>query len=160
MKEDVKMKLRQKKKITLREYHKKRMAAGVAMVATQIFENVVEHFKLDETIWASIIFAVLAALALIFAVIWLYASCQNVDEEDELAKENMLKAHENVSKLFLYILALVVILTMFWDGSITVKINSDRILHGWLIIWFGYMTLESGFFLRQEGKLSTDEEDE
>ena len=151
---------REKKKITLREYHKKRMAAGVAMVAMQIFENVVEHFKLDETIWASIIFAVLAALALIFAVIWLYASCQNVDEEDELAKENMLKAHENVSKLFLYILALVVILTMFWDGSITVKIDSDDILHGWLIIWFGYMSLESGFFLRQEGKLSADEEDE
>ena len=151
---------KEKKKITLREYHKKRIAAGVTMVATQIFENVMEHFKLDETIWASVIFVVLAALALIFAVIWLYASCQNVDEEDELAKENMLKAHENVSKLFLYILALVVILTTFWDGSITVKINSDNILHGWLIIWFGYMSLESGFFLHHEGKLSTDEEDE
>lgn len=151
---------REKKKITLREYHKKRMVTGIAILVTEIFENTAEHYKLDNTTWATVIFAVLAALALIFAVIWLYASCQNVDEEDELAKKNMLKAHENVSKLFLYILVLVVILTMFWDGSITVKINSDRILHGWLIIWFGYMTLESGFFLRQEGKLSTDEEDE
>ena len=151
---------KEKKKITLREYHKKRMAAGVAIVATQIFENLVKHFKLDEKIWASVIFVVLAALSLIFAVIWLYASCQNVDKEDELAKENMLKAHENISALFLFILAIVVILTMFWDGSITVKINSDRILDCWLIFWFGYMTLESGFFLHHEGKLSTDEEDE
>ena len=151
---------REKKKITLREYHKKRMVTGIAILVTEIFENTVEHYKLDNTTWATVIFVMLATMTALFAVIWLYASCQNVDEEDELAKENMLKAHENVSKLFLYILALVVILTMFWDGSITVKIDSDNILHGWLIIWFGYMSLENGFFLRQEGKLSADEEDE
>lgn len=151
---------REKKKITLREYHKKRMVTGIAILVTEIFENTAEHYKLDNTTWATVIFVMLAAMTALFAVIWLYASCQKVDKEDEMAKENMLKAHENVSKLFLYILALVVILTMFWDGSITVKINSDRILHGWLIIWFGYMTLESGFFLHHEGKLSTDEEDE
>lgn len=136
------------------------MFTGIGILVTEIFENVMEHFKLDETIWASVIFVVLAALALIFVVIWLYASCQNVDEEDELAKENMLKAHENVSKLFLHILALVVILTMFWDGSITIKINIDRLYQVWFIFWFSYMTLESGFFLHHEGKLSTDEEDE
>lgn len=151
---------KEKKKITLREYHKKRMVTGIAILVTEIFENTAEHYKLDNTTWATAIFVMLAAMTALFAVIWLYASCQKVDKEDEMAKENMLKAHENVSKLFLYILALVVILTMFWDGSITVKIDSDNILHGWLIIWFGYMSLESGFFLHHEGKLSTDEEDE
>lgn len=151
---------REKKKITLREYHKKRMAAGVTMVATQIFENVMEHFKLDETIWASVIFVVLAALALIFAVIWLYASCQKVDKEDEMAKENMLKAHQSITKVFLIILAVAIFISMFWDGSITIKINSDRLYQVWFIFWFSYMTLESGFFLHHEGKLSTDEEDE
>ena len=50
------------------------MFTGIGILVTEIFENVMEHFKLDETIWASVIFVVLAALALIFVVIWLYAS--------------------------------------------------------------------------------------
>ena len=49
---------------------------------------------------------------------------------------------------------------MFWEGSITIKINIDRLYQVWFIFWFSYMTLESGFFLHHEGKLSTDEEDE
>lgn len=151
---------REKKKITLREYHKKRMVTGIAILITEIFENTVEHYKLDNTTWATVIFVMLAAMTALFAVIWLYASCQKVDKEDEMAKENMLKAHQSITKVFLIILAVAIFISMFWDGSITIKINSDRILHGWLIIWFGYMTLESGFFLRQEGKLSIDEEDE
>lgn len=154
------MKLRKKKNITLREYHKKRMFTGIGILVTEIFENVMEHFKLDETIWASVIFVVLAALALIFVVIWLYASCQKVDKEDEMAKENMLKAHQSITKVFLIILAVAIFISMFWDGSITIKINSDRLYQVWFIFWFSYMTLESGFFLHHEGKLSTDEEDE
>lgn len=53
-----------------------------------------------------------------------------------------------------------IFISMFWDGSITIKINSDRLYQVWFIFWFSYMTLESGFFLHHEGKLSTDEEDE
>ena len=30
---------KEKKKITLREYHKKRMATGIAILVTEIFEN-------------------------------------------------------------------------------------------------------------------------
>ena len=45
---------KEKKKITLREYHKKRMVTGIAIIATQVFENTVEHYKLDDRIWASI----------------------------------------------------------------------------------------------------------
>ena len=151
---------REKKKNTLREYHKKRMVTGIAILVTEIFENTVEHYKLDNTTWATVIFVVLAAMTALFAVIWLYASCQKVDKEDEMAKENMLKAHQSITKVFLIILAVAIFISMFWDGSITIKINSDRLYQVWFIFWFGYMTLESGFFLRQEGKLSTDEEDE
>lgn len=151
---------KEKKKITLREYHKKRMVTGIAIIATQVFENTVEHYKLDDRIWASISFVVLGALSLVFAVIWLYASCQKVDKEDEMAKENMLKAHQSITKMFLIILAVAIFISMFWEGSITIKINSDRLYQGWIIFWFSYMTLESGFFLHHEGKLSTDEEDE
>lgn len=151
---------KEKKKITLREYHKKRMATGIAILITKIFENTVEHYKLDETTWATVIFVVLAAISLIFAVIWLYASCQKVDKEDEMAKENMLKAHQSITKVFLIILAVAIFISMFWDGSITIKINSDRLYQVWFIFWFSYMTLESGSFLHQEGKLTVDEEDE
>lgn len=100
MKEDVKMKLRQKKKIALREYHKKRMVTGIAILVTEIFEKTAEHYKLDNTTWATVIFVVLAAMTALFAVIWLYASCQKVDKEDEMAKENMLKAHQSITKMF------------------------------------------------------------
>lgn len=151
---------KEKKKITLREYHKKRMVTGIAIIATQVFENTVEHYKLDDRIWASISFVVLGALSLVFAVIWLYASCQKVDKEDELAKENMLKAHDDISRLFIIVLAIAVFISIFWNGSVTVKITSDTISNSWMIIWFGYMTLESGFFLHHEGKLNVDEEDE
>ena len=136
------------------------MVTGIAILVTEIFENTVEHYKLDNTTWATVIFVVLAAMTALFAVIWLYASCQKVDKEDEMAKENMLKAHQSITKVFLIILAVAIFISMFWDGSITIKINSDRLYQVWFIFWFGYMTLESGFFLRQEGKLSTDEEDE
>ena len=78
---------KEKKKITLREYHKKRMVTGIAILVTEIFENTVEHYKLDNTTWATVIFVVLAAMTALFAVIWLYASCQKVDKEDEMAKE-------------------------------------------------------------------------
>ena len=132
---------KEKKKITLREYHKKRMVTGIAILVT-------------------VIFVVLAAMTALFAVIWLYASCQKVDKEDEMAKENMLKAHQSITKMFLIILAVVIFISMFWEGSITIKINSDRLYQVWFIFWFSYMTLESGFFLHHEGKLSTDEEDE
>lgn len=154
------MKLRKKKNITLREYHKKRMFTGIGILVTEIFENTIEHYGLEDTAWATAIFVVLTAFTVVFAAIWMYASFQNVDKEDELAKENMLKAHDNITTTFLIILAVIVFIFTVWDGSITVKIDSDDILHGWLIIWFGYMSLESGFFLRQEGKLSADEEDE
>ena len=80
---------KEKKKITLREYHKKRMVTGIAILVTEIFENTVEHYKLDNTTWATVIFVVLTAMTALFAVIWLYASCQKVDKEDEMAKENM-----------------------------------------------------------------------
>ena len=151
---------KEKKKITLREYHKKRMATGIAILVTEIFENTVEHYKLDNTTWATVIFVVLAAMTALFAVIWLYASCQKVDKEDKMAKENMLKAHQSITKMFLIILAVAIFISMFWEGSITIKINSDRLYQVWFIFWFSYMTLESGFFLHHEGKLSTDEEDE
>ena len=151
---------KEKKKITLREYHKKRMAAGIAIVVMQIFNNTVEHYKVDDKIWASVLFIVLAVLSLVFAVIWLYASCQDVDKEDELAKENMLKTHNDILTLCLILLAIAVLVSIFWDGSLTVKITSDTISNSWLIIWFGYMTLESAFFLHHEGKLSIDEEEE
>ena len=140
---------KEKKKITLREYHKKRMVTGIAILVTEIFENTAEHYKLDNTTWATVIFVVLAAMTALFAVIWLYASCQKVDKEDEMAKE-----------MFLIILAVAIFISMFWEGSITIKINSDRLYQVWFIFWFSYMTLESGFFLHHEGKLSTDEEDE
>lgn len=94
------MKLRQKKKIALREYHKKRMVTGIAILVTEIFENTVEHYKLDNTTWATVIFVMLAAMTALFAVIWLYASCQKVDKEDEMAKENVLKAHQSITKVF------------------------------------------------------------
>lgn len=151
---------KEKKKITLREYHKKRMVTGIAILVTEIFENTVEHYKLDNTTWATVIFVVLAAMTALFAVIWLYASCQKVDKEDELAKENMLKAHDDISRLFIIVLAIAVFISIFWNGSVTVKITSDTISNSWMIIWFGYMTLESGFFLHHEGKLNVDEEDE
>ena len=151
---------KEKKKITLREYHKKRMVTGIAILVTEIFENTVEHYKLDNTTWATVIFVVLAAMTALFSVIWLYASCQKVDKEDEMAKENMLKAHQSITKMFLIILAVAIFISMFWEGSITIKINSDRLYQVWFIFWFSYMTLESGFFLHHEGKLSTDEEDE
>ena len=151
---------KEKKKITLREYHKKRMFTGIGILITEIFENTVEHYKLDDTKWATVIFVVLAAVTALLAIVWLYASCQKVDKEDEMAKENMLKAHQNITTVFLIILAVAIFISMFWDGSITIKINSDRLYQVWFIFWFTYMTLESGFFLLQEGKLSTDEEDE
>ncbi|WP_295210801.1 hypothetical protein [Ruminococcus sp.] len=154
------MKLRKKKNITLREYHKKRMFTGIGILVTEIFENTVEHYGLDDTAWATAIFVVLTAFTVIFAAIWLYASFQNVDKEDEMAKENMLKAHQSITNVFLIILAVAIFISIFWNGSITIKINSDRLYQVWMIFWFSYMTLESGFFLRQEGKLSTDEEDE
>ena len=38
---------KEKKKITLREYHKKRMVTGIAILVTEIFENTAEqnHIK-------------------------------------------------------------------------------------------------------------------
>ena len=86
---------KEKKKITLREYHKKRMVTGIAILVTEIFENTAEHYKLDNTTWATVIFVVLAAMTALFAVIWLYASCQKVDKEDEMAKGTS-KYHKNV----------------------------------------------------------------
>lgn len=136
------------------------MVTGIAILVTEIFENTVEHYKLDNTTWATVIFVVLTAMTALFAVIWLYASCQKVDKEDEMAKENMLKAHKSITKMFLIILAVAIFVSMFWEGSITIKINSDRLHQVWIIFWFSYMTLENGFFLHHEGKLSTDEEDE
>ena len=53
---------KEKKKITLREYHKKRMVTGIAILVTEIFENTAEHYKLDNTTWATVIFVVLAAM--------------------------------------------------------------------------------------------------
>ena len=99
---------KEKKKITLREYHKKRMVTGIAILVTEIFEKTAEHYKLDNTTWATVIFVVLAAMTALFAVIWLYASCQKVDKEDEMAKENMLKAHQSITKMFLIILAVAI----------------------------------------------------
>lgn len=59
----IKMKAKkEKKKITLREYHKKRMVTGIAILVTEIFENTAEHYKLDNTTWATVIFVVLAAV--------------------------------------------------------------------------------------------------
>ena len=121
---------KEKKKITLREYKKKRMVTGIAILVTEIFENTAEHYKLDNTTWATVIFVVLAAMTALFAVIWLYASCQKVDKEDEMAKENMLKAHQSITKMFLIILAVAIFISMFWEGSITIKINSDYIKYG------------------------------
>ena len=140
---------KEKKKITLREYHKKRMVTGIAILVTEIFENTVEHYKLDNTTWATVIFVVLAAMTALFAVIWLYASCQKVDKEDEMAKENMLKAHQSITKMFLIILAVAIFISMFWEGSITIKINSDRLYQVWFIFWFSYMTLESSAPMRR-----------
>ena len=51
---------KEKKKITLREYHKKRMVTGIAILVTEIFEKTAEHYKLDNTTWATVIFVVLA----------------------------------------------------------------------------------------------------
>ena len=59
---------KEKKKITLREYHKKRMVTGIAILVTEIFENTVEHYKLDNTTWATVIFVVLTAMTALFAV--------------------------------------------------------------------------------------------
>ena len=96
----IKMKAKkEKKKITLREYHKKRMVTGIAILVTEIFENTAEHYKLDNTTWATVIFVVLAAMTALFAVIWLYASCQKVDKEDEMEKLSVRFVRNQISIL-------------------------------------------------------------
>ena len=42
----IKMKAKkEKKKITLREYHKKRMVTGIAILVTEIFENIYQTLQ-------------------------------------------------------------------------------------------------------------------
>lgn len=94
------MKAKKKRKDNSERISQKRMVTGIAILVTEIFENTVEHYKLDNTTWATVIFVVLTAMTALFAVIWLYASCQKVDKEDEMAKENMLKAHQSITKCF------------------------------------------------------------
>ena len=76
------------------------MVTGIAILVTEIFENTVEHYKLDNTTWATVIFVVLTAMTALFAVIWLYASCQKVDKRGRNGKrkytQGTSKYHKNV----------------------------------------------------------------
>lgn len=92
---------------------------------------------------------------------------RKVEIEDEMAIQNMNKAHKVISRVVLCVLAIIMIAMFFIDNYIGVNIsltlNASNIYSFAAIVLFGYFTLESGLFLWYEGKeilYDESEEDE
>lgn len=149
-----------KKKITLGAYHKSRFRTWITILIAEIFITATEYAKVENKTWASIVLITFTVLAVIFAGKWLAnVLCKDVDKEDELAKENMRKAHEAISLIMITILVVVVLATMFWKGSFTITIDHSSLMDIWMLIYSMYLSLESGLFLLFEGKDDEAEEE-
>ena len=83
-----------------------------------------------------------------------------IEKEDELSRENMMKAHEKIGLVFWLILGAVLILSMFWKGSITIHFDNELMNSIWFIIFSGYFSLESGFFIYYDRTAAGDDCDD
>lgn len=150
-----------REKISLYKYHKSKFLAWIMIFITEIYMAVIEYAKVDGKMWAGIVMLALLLTSAVFITLWL-VNClsKDTDKEDELAKSNMTKAHENMASFMLLIFAVVVLITIIWKGSFTITVDHEFVMNSWMIFYSLYLALESGFFLRFEGKESECEENE
>lgn len=142
-----------KEKISLGAYHKSRFRAWIAVLAAEVFIAATEYAKADDKTWTIIVTLVLLFAAVVFIVIWLANVLgKDIDKEDELAKENMTKAHEAISQVMLTVFAVIVLITIIWKGSFTITIDHSSLNTIWMLVYSMYLSLESGLFLHFEGK--------
>lgn len=162
MNENLKKEKTTKKLLTLHDLHMARFSSMVALFVAEIFEIITDYANFGKaTVFKVLDYAALIA-ALILAVRWAYVVIlkRPVEVEDELAKENMVKAHEKIGLVFWIILGVVLISTIFWNGSITIKLNSDLVNNIWFIIFSAYFAMESGFFIYYDRTAAGDDCDD
>ena len=148
-----------KKKLTLGEFHTKRIICFTVILIMEIFQMITVQLTMDNKPWVKIISTVLSVIAVLF-LIWFMAISGNVDKEDELAKENMFKAHNGISKTFTALFFVGILFILIFRGeTFTIKFNTETILNLWFSIYICYLILESGLFLHYEGKVSDTEEE-
>lgn len=140
-----------KEKISLRDYHKSRFLAWVSIFVTNSLLAVSGNYN---ALWIDIVAVIMTVITCILTIIWINNSiAKEIEKEDELAKDNITKAHASISGIFMTILAVTMLISIFWKGDHTIKINHGFITNVWLTFYSMYLFLESGLFLHYEGKV-------
>ena len=154
------MKKEKATKMTLGEFHKKRIISHSLVLLMIIFKLITEHLITGDKLWIKTISLVLSVTACLF-LIYFNVISRNIDKEDEFARENMFKAHDRISKIFIALFFVGILFIISVRGeTFTIKFNTETLLDLWLSIYMCYFILESGFYLHYEGKFPNTEEEE
>lgn len=148
-----------KKKITMNSLQRKYFVVWLIVLICSIGNLLFEVFEMKGTQFANISRTIFVGLEIIFLCKFCYYEANyEVEKEDELAKENMLKADASIIKAILVLFAIALCISFFFEFDF--HITNDNLISFGLIIMAGYQTLKSGFFLLHEGKTYADESEE
>lgn len=151
------------KPITLCDYHKARLAGMASLFVMEVLTLIFDHVKVSGGAGLRALNYALIIISLVLLVRWAFMSLikkRPIEKEDELSRENMMKAHEKIGLVFWLILGAVLILSMFWKGSITIHFDNELMNSIWFIIFSGYFSLESGFFIYYDRTAAGDDCDD
>jgi hypothetical protein len=147
--------------MSLYNYHKRRLTFWAVIFVEQIYNNMIDFLHLYENNWSTVVLTVMLIPLVISLFRYIYPFVgYRLENDDELSKDNMNKAHASMSGIFILFIALLYFVTSFWDGSVTVTITSRTVTAVAFPMLCAYYILESGLFMLYEGKTPDEAEEE
>lgn len=152
---------KEKKIVTLEKYHKTKLIGSLCSFFTALILIISNGIlEMDTPLW----FITLIVLAIIpffvcsaMEIVW--EAEKRVEKHDELSLQMLNKAHLQMFKSFSGLLIIILIVSMFWKGSVKINVDGNMLFIIFMCLYSFYNACESSFFLRNEKKLSYEGED-
>ncbi|MBQ8825330.1 MAG: hypothetical protein IJZ64_08930 [Ruminococcus sp.] len=162
-----KFKLKKENKIiSLYKYHKSRFIESIIMVLGFLFALKVKNIYIARESWLKIPVSIILIFLIIYTTISIIKFFTTKAEKmDELANENMNKAHSQMGGIIRFIIFILLIVAIIKDLflhdsiNINLTLSSDTLIYIYLIFFNSYFALESGLFILNEGREYEIDED-
>lgn len=150
-----------KKIVTLEKYHKTKLIGSLCGFITALILVISNGIlEIDTPLW----FIVPIALAILpfivcSAMVIAWEAEKRVEKHDELSLQMLNKAHSQMFNSFSGLLIVALIVSTFWKNSVQINLDGNMFFIIFMCFYAFYNACESGFFLRNEKKLSYESED-
>lgn len=147
--------------VTLETYYKTKLVGylsgflttGILIISTSIL-------KKNTPVWVLALVILTLIIALIcYVVTAVWELKKSVEQHDELSLQTLNHSHSQILHIFLWLLAVILIISLFWKKSVQVTLNGSILSLTLIGLYTFYNACVSGFFLLNE-KISSEESED